>query len=203
MDRQSISIMIVEDNLILLETMTDILEFQNYHCVPCDTIQKAKESYENRIPDLIICDLNLPDAYGIDFLKSLRNGDAHSPVPFICVTGDHERQTFRKCMTSGAQDFLTKPFTPDELIESVESLLKRTVLRVQLKNQIQNKINEVNHINSHELRHSLTKLTGLLEMMKEDELSIEDCTEFFDEISNEFESGIAKVNEIIHEKEQS
>ena len=76
-------------------------------------------------PDLVICDVNMPGMNGYETLATLRESSDAAAMPFILMTGLVSHDGFRRGMVSGADDYLVKPFTPDELIEAVMSRLVR------------------------------------------------------------------------------
>jgi two-component system, sensor histidine kinase and response regulator len=76
-------------------------------------------------PDLILCDINMPDMDGYQTLSAFREIPHLSLVPIILMTGSANRDGFRRGMACGADDFLVKPFTPEELIQAVVSRLVR------------------------------------------------------------------------------
>jgi two-component system sensor histidine kinase/response regulator len=76
-------------------------------------------------PDLILCDVCMPGMDGHHFLSAIREFQATAPIPFIMMTGSGSHDDFRRGMASGADDYIFKPFSPDELIEAVLSRLSR------------------------------------------------------------------------------
>ena len=76
-------------------------------------------------PDLILCDVNMPDMDGYQTLSAIRELPHLAVVPFILMTGSADRDGFRRGMACGADDFLVKPFTPEELVQAVVSRLVR------------------------------------------------------------------------------
>jgi two-component system, sensor histidine kinase and response regulator len=76
-------------------------------------------------PDLVICDINMPAMSGFETLAAVRESSNTASIPFILMTGVVSRDGFRRGMVSGADDYLAKPFTPEELIEAVMSRLVR------------------------------------------------------------------------------
>lgn len=76
-------------------------------------------------PDLVLCDVNMPSMGGLETLARVRESSATASIPFILMTGLVSHDGFRRGMVSGADDYLVKPFTPEELIETVMSRLAR------------------------------------------------------------------------------
>lgn len=198
MEMNQINILVIDDNQELLDTIGDIIEVYGSvgHLVNC--IEDALKVLEKVSIDLIISDINLSGESGFDLLKAVKGIQGGQSIPFIFITGDHKRETFRKGMTSGAQDFITKPFSPQELIESIDSLMAREQERRKITEQIDAKIKELSHVNSHDLRHSLSKFSGLLNLVNEDAMSMDECADYFKVINEEMESGIQRMNHILN-----
>jgi DNA-binding response OmpR family regulator len=78
-------------------------------------------------PDLIICDVNMPGMNGYEILSAVRASSMTVAVPFIMMTGLVTADGFRRAMTAGADDYLVKPFSPDDLVDSVMSRMVRRV----------------------------------------------------------------------------
>jgi two-component SAPR family response regulator len=93
-----------------------------------DPLQALEALQKGLLPDLIICDIDMPAMDGFALNKALRKSNHLQAVPFIFLTGLSDRQTFRKGMLQGADDYLTKPFTGKELNEAVQVRLERASL---------------------------------------------------------------------------
>ncbi|HWD18014.1 MAG TPA: response regulator [Verrucomicrobiae bacterium] len=78
-------------------------------------------------PDLIICDVNMPGMDGYEILSAVRASSVTAAIPFILMTGLISPNGFRRAMIAGADDYLVKPFSPDDLVDSVMSRLVRRV----------------------------------------------------------------------------
>lgn len=118
-------ILLIEDNTEIRENTAEILELSNYIV---DTAENGKAGVEKALqqkPDLIICDIMMPvlDGYGV--LHLLSKNDQLSGVPFIFLTAKSERTDLRKGMEMGADDYITKPFTDIELLNAIDSRLKK------------------------------------------------------------------------------
>ena len=122
------TILLIEDNLEVRENTAEILELANYRVVTAENgkvgVEKALEVH----PDLIICDIMMPvlDGYGV--LHLLNKNDGMRSIPFIFLTAKAERMDFRKGMEMGADDYITKPFTDVELLNSIERRLRKVEL---------------------------------------------------------------------------
>ena len=118
-------ILLVEDNNEIRENTTEILELAGYHVT---TAVNGKEGYEmaqKETPDLIVCDIMMPVLDGYGLLHLINKNESLKTIPFIFLTAKTERSDFRKGMEMGADDYLTKPFTDIELLNAVESRLKK------------------------------------------------------------------------------
>ncbi|MFN8699974.1 MAG: response regulator [Flavobacteriales bacterium] len=118
-------ILLIEDNPDVRENTAEILELAGYKVT---TAQNGKEGVEAALanqPDLIICDIMMPvlDGYGV--LHLLAKNDPTAGIPFIFLTAKSERSDMRKGMEMGADDYITKPFDDIELLNAVESRLKK------------------------------------------------------------------------------
>lgn len=120
------NILIIEDNQDVLENTTELLELAGYKVEGAvngkEGVKKAKES----LPDLIICDIMMPEMDGYDVLYYLSIDPKTSTIPFIFLTAKSDAHDFRKGMELGADDYLTKPFEEMDLIKSVERRLSKS-----------------------------------------------------------------------------
>lgn len=121
-------ILIIEDNEEIRENTAEILELANYRVSTAENGKVGIEKAQADKPDLIICDVMMPvlDGYGV--LHLIHKNDELAGIPFIFLTAKSERSDFRKGMEMGADDYITKPFTDIELLNAVESRLKKVAL---------------------------------------------------------------------------
>jgi CRP/FNR family transcriptional regulator, cyclic AMP receptor protein len=118
-------ILLIEDNDDIRNNTAEILELSNYQVV---TAENGKTGIEKAIelkPDLIICDIMMPELDGYGVLHAMHKNEAIRNTPFIFLTAKTERGDFRKGMEEGADDYITKPFTGTELLSAVDSRLKK------------------------------------------------------------------------------
>lgn len=118
-------ILIIEDNRDVRENLAEILELSGYNVCTAENgivgIQKAVEEE----PDLILCDIMMPELDGYGTLKILNNNPKTMDIPLIFLTAKVEKEDFRKGMMLGASDYLTKPCSDVDLLEAVEVRLKK------------------------------------------------------------------------------
>lgn len=119
-------ILIIEDNFEVRDNLAEILELSNYNVITAENgkigVQKALTSS----PDIILCDVMMPELDGFGVLKILDKNPSTRNIPFIFLTAKAEKSDFRKGMNLGADDYITKPFDDVELIEAIERRLQKS-----------------------------------------------------------------------------
>ena len=118
-------ILLIEDNDEVRENTAEILELANYQVITAENGKMGVELAIQEIPDLIICDIMMPELDGYGVLHILNKREDTDKIPFIFLTAKTERTDFRKGMTLGADDYLTKPFDDTELLDAIEIRLKK------------------------------------------------------------------------------
>jgi len=119
------TILIIEDNQDVRENTADILELANYDIQTAeDGIVGVKKARQYK-PDIILCDIMMPKLDGYGVLEALSLDKSTRGIPFIFLTAKTEKRDVRKGMNLGADDYLTKPFEEDELLDAIHSRLKK------------------------------------------------------------------------------
>jgi len=121
-------ILLIEDNDDIRENTAEILELSNYKVFVAENGKIGVEKAMEHTPDLIICDIMMPGLDGYGVLHAVHKNEAIKNTPFIFLTAKTERSDFRKGMELGADDYITKPFEGIELLNAVESRLKKIEL---------------------------------------------------------------------------
>jgi CRP-like cAMP-binding protein len=118
-------IVLIEDNADMRENIKEILELANYKVFTAEDGKKGIELIKKQLPDLILCDIMMPefDGYGVLYMISKNMNTAS--IPFIFLSAKSEKEDFRKGMNMGADDYITKPFEDTELLDSIERRLNR------------------------------------------------------------------------------
>jgi CRP/FNR family transcriptional regulator, cyclic AMP receptor protein len=122
------TILLIEDNKVIRENMAEILELSDYKVF---TAQNGKEGVALAVqhkPDLIVCDIMMPELDGYGVIHLLQKKPETQNIPFIFLTAKTERDDIRRGMQSGADDYVTKPFTETELLSAIEVRLKKAAL---------------------------------------------------------------------------
>lgn len=119
------TVLVVDDNPDIRENTTEILELAGYKTFSAENGKKGVDIALKEKPDVIVCDIMMPDLDGYGVLHLLRKNDATRHTPFIFLTAKTERSDFRKGMEMGADDYITKPFEDVELLSAIETRLKK------------------------------------------------------------------------------
>ncbi len=118
-------VLIIEDNHDVRENTAEMLELANYEVATAKNgkigVLKAKEF----APDLVICDIMMPQMNGFDVLRTLGSDSSTASIPFVFLTAKTDRADMRLGMNLGADDYLTKPFEEEELLEAIACRLKK------------------------------------------------------------------------------
>lgn len=118
-------ILIIEDDTIIRENTAEILELGNYDVVKAENGKEGVAKAKEFLPDLIICDIMMPELDGYGVLYILSQNPETASIPFIFLTAKTEKNDLRKGMELGADDYLTKPFDEMDLFKAIEGRFKR------------------------------------------------------------------------------
>lgn len=118
-------ILVVDDERMLRESICSLLDLSGYKSVGAENGVQAKQLISDFKPDLILCDVKMPQMDGYDFLNSVRQGVGGTELPFIFMSAKIERDDIRKGMNLGADDYLTKPFVKEDLLKAIETRMSR------------------------------------------------------------------------------
>jgi len=116
------NILVIDDESIIGLLLENFLSAQ-YEVKHIDNGQQALEWLELNIPDLIICDIEMPGMNGFDLLSQIRQRGFTRHTPVVMLSAKSESKERIRCYKLGAQDYLTKPFNPEELEEIVKKNL--------------------------------------------------------------------------------
>ncbi len=119
------AILVIDDNQDIRENTAEILELAGYKTITAENGKKGVELALREKPDIIICDIMMPELDGYGVLHLLNKNPATQNIPFIFLTARTERSDLRKGMEMGADDYITKPFEDIELLSAVETRLKK------------------------------------------------------------------------------
>lgn len=125
-------ILLIEDNVDVRENTGEILSLAGYDVVTAPNGKNGVELAIQEKPDLIICDIMMPELDGYGVLHILSKKDETAGIPFIFLTAKTEKTDIRKGMNLGADDYLTKPFDDTELLNAIEARLRKSDLQRKL-----------------------------------------------------------------------
>jgi CheY-like chemotaxis protein len=119
------SILVIDDNKDIRENTAEILEMAGYKTFTAENGKKGVDTALKERPSVIVCDIMMPELDGYGVLHLLRKNPETQNIPFIFLTAKTERSDLRKGMEMGADDYITKPFEDIELLNAIETRLKK------------------------------------------------------------------------------
>jgi two-component system KDP operon response regulator KdpE len=121
---RALQILLVDDEVAIQRAVTPLLRSQGYEVEIAGTAREALSGFERLRPDLIVLDLGLPDADGLTVCRRVR---ADSDVPILVLSARGAEKEKVAALDQGADDFVTKPFGPDELLARIRTVLRRAL----------------------------------------------------------------------------
>ncbi|MDF0534532.1 phosphate regulon transcriptional regulator PhoB [Shewanella yunxiaonensis] len=118
-------ILIVEDELAIREMLTFVMEQHGFVASSAEDFDSAMAQLQEPYPDLILLDWMFPGGSGIQFAKSLKQDEFTRTIPIIMLTARGEEEDKVKGLEVGADDYITKPFSPKELVARIKAVLRR------------------------------------------------------------------------------
>ena len=118
-------VLLIEDDFSLRENTAELLELSGYEVIMAPNGKIGVDYAKAHLPNIIICDIMMPEMDGYGVLQVLSADDATKHIPFIFLSAKTERAEIRKGMDLGADDYLTKPFEEEELLSALESRLAK------------------------------------------------------------------------------
>ncbi len=118
-------ILIVEDEEAIRDMLQFMLKQSEYSVYEAKNVREAYHQIAHRMPDLILLDWMLPDKSGIEFLKEIKKNKQTQHIRVIMLTARAEEESKVKGLDIGADDYITKPFSPRELISRIKTVLRR------------------------------------------------------------------------------
>ena len=162
-------ILIIEDDTDVRELLVTSLEGEGFETLQAENGVVGVQMASTRAPDLILCDLRMPELDGYGTLAELRKQQETSAIPFIFLTGMTDRKNVRQGMELGADDYLEKPITVPELVAAINTRLQK---RIMLTQQADKRLEELRASISlslpHEIRTPLSGIMGFAEVLRDD-----------------------------------
>ena len=135
------TILLIEDDTVLRENTSELLELSNYNVISASNGKIGVDKAKHILPDIIVCDIMMPELDGYGVLNALAKNNDTKYIPFIFLSAKTELQDIRKGMNLGADDYITKPFSEDDLICAIESRLAKVAILKEKREKNKNNIN--------------------------------------------------------------
>ncbi len=159
-------ILVIEDEESVRENLIKLLELEDFQAIGANNGALGVKFAKEQTPDLIICDVMMPELDGYGVLKALREDNVTATIPFIFLTAKAAKEDLRQGMELGASDYLNKPFTRAEILKVINTQLqKQQKLKQQSENNLTQLRNSITLSLPHELKTPLNGILGLSEMM--------------------------------------
>ena len=154
---QSTKILIIEDDELVTQTLTDMLELNGFQVTSASNGAAGLAAAKHQLPTIVITDLAMPGMTGFELLESFRKDPDLRTVPVIVISASIDRAATRRGMELGAADFITKPFTEDEVLHSIAARLEKL--------ELLNELDAFAHTVAHDLKNPLGTLNGRLHLL--------------------------------------
>jgi signal transduction histidine kinase len=169
-----VTVLVIEDEPAIRNNVLQTLELLNFQALGAENGMRGVVLARQHLPDLIICDVMMPELNGYGVLLEIRNNPITATIPFIFLTAQADRTAMRQGMAMGADDYLTKPFTLDELTDAIKARLERhNVLEQEHEQTIGALRSNILRALPHEFRTPLSAILGYSSMILSDPASLE------------------------------
>lgn len=162
-------ILVIEDEQALRENLMCLLDAEDFEVFGAGNGKTGVELAKSHLPDLIICDVTMPILDGFGVLTALRSTPATTTIPFIFLTAKVDKTDLRQGMESGADDYLTKPFSRKELLAAISVRLeKQAVISQQQSQKLEELRSSIALSLPIELRSPLNNILGFSQLLAEE-----------------------------------
>lgn len=184
-------ILVVEDDSAIRATLIDMLELNGFEVVQAsngpDGFERAKAQHHR--PDVILTDVSMPGFDGFEFIRSLRAAEETRATPVIIISASVEPEKMRQGMDLGAEDYIVKPFTEDQILGSIRARLEKKALLDEL--------DAFAHTVAHDLKNPISVLMMRTELLLSVWPTADDATKL--KHVNELATNSARLNNIVDE----
>ena len=192
------TVLVVEDEGSIRELVATILSDKGYRVLQAGDGSAGLSLAQEEKPDLILSDIRMPGLDGFALCEQLRADRDLAQIPFIFLTAYGERTNVRRGMGLGADDYLTKPFDADELVEAVQVRLARAAeARAAIDRAGADLRESIVRSLTHEFRTPLTLVAGYTELLQSDGLGL--SQEEFDQVLDGLHSGSARLKSMVED----
>lgn len=180
------SILIIDDNKHIRTQINLVLKLEGYTTFMASNGNEGVERAKEVLPNLIICDIMMPELDGYGVLSMLRSNTSTADIPFLFLSAKAEKHDIRQGMNLGADDYLWKPFSTEDLIKAIEARLDRYETTKRILSGKMSALSGVSltrdkflSLMTHDLKSAFTGVLGLAELMsaKHGDMSEEEFTE--------------------------
>ncbi len=181
MPSDSVNILLIDDHIKYSTLLKETLEYHNFNVNLFNCSASAFEFAKNNKPDIVICDIYMPEMNGYEFHAAFKDLE-YWEVPFLFLSAKNLDEDIRKGMNLGADDYLTKPVKTPDLLESIKSQLKKKekmlnefrLMEISLRTRIAEKDETLKReatVLSHTIREPLSTLMAVVNVLEDDRYS--------------------------------
>ena len=160
-------ILVIEDESDIRSDILKMLQYEGFEAIDAEDGRIGIQLARQHLPDLIICDIIMPDVNGYEVLARLRGDPATAMIPFVFLTAKATKEDVRKGMRLGADDSLSKPFTITDLLSAIQTRLERQAVMAK---QMEDLHVSLGMIMPSEIRNALTGILGFTEFLMTPEM---------------------------------
>ncbi len=154
-------VLIIDDQEYILESTSILLQFEGFDVATASNGFKGVETAHAFSPDIILCDISMPEMDGYSVLEKIRSDPQISSIPFVFLSARSDKSDMRIGMVKGADDFLVKPYSREDLLESITSVWqKRKSIEVISHKRVEDIARNVTYALPHEFRIVLNQVMG-------------------------------------------
>lgn len=159
-------ILLIEDEMQIRENVAELLTMKGFDVSTATNGMNGVTQAMLKQPDLILCDIMMPEMDGYQVLETIRRNRSLSTVPFVFLTAKADSTDFRRGMTLGADDYLTKPFTIDSLLTAIDGRLQRECQRkADLQERLTRHRRTIDSVSAHEYNTPLSGILGFVNLL--------------------------------------
>ncbi|WP_414579545.1 response regulator [Anabaena sp. CCY 9402-a] len=162
-------VLVIEDDINVRQNILELLENEGFNLHEAENGQIGVQLAQAEMPDLILCDVMMPELDGYGVLKALRQNPTTAMIPLIFLTAKSDKTDFRQGMEMGADDYIVKPFTRAELLAAIACrLAKQTTIHQETQKKLDNLRNSIALSLPHEMRTPLNGILGFSQILMEE-----------------------------------
>jgi len=167
-------ILVIDDDTAVMALTTKTLQTRGFQTVTAEDGVAGLQMAKKHLPDLIICDIQMPQLNGYETLAALRQDPVTAAIPFIFLTGLADRKQIRQGMGLGADDYLTKPFSVQDLMAAVNARLeKQAAIQHRSEKKLEDLRGNIGMALPHELLTPLNGILGFASLMMDEGVVLE------------------------------